>query len=219
MISSIQWIPAGVAAPVPKKYELSRAERELVELMERQGNIDAAGLAAKKDERTTASEMKGGQDPGTRSSGLPDDLRMDEYSSDEDNDGLAAGMAVGRMLVGKEPSPAHSEDDDGEEKGVDDEVDGDGSDDSDRDDGESDDDLADAPDTREYVSFATFFACVDHPLPDQYFSLAFCRFHLFANSCPSTWMVSKPWASVPLVTILVVGRSTRTTTAKWKMSG
>ena len=36
MISSIEWVPAGVADPKPKKYEFSTAEIELIKMMEEQ---------------------------------------------------------------------------------------------------------------------------------------------------------------------------------------
>ena len=39
MISSIEWIPAGIADPNPKKYELSSTEQELIEMIDENGNF------------------------------------------------------------------------------------------------------------------------------------------------------------------------------------
>lgn len=139
MISSIEWVPAGVADPNPKKYEFSQAELDLIEMMEKHNmgevpNEDAMNLGKKKT-KTKLPKIE---------NNLPADLRMDEYSSDEEDNEAARGAAIGRLLVEDNESldesneavpeapksPADSDDDD---------------DDSD------DDDLADVPDTREYM--------------------------------------------------------------------
>jgi hypothetical protein len=157
MISSIAWVPAGVADPTPKRYEMSATEQELIRLMQEQGNIsDKSGQ--KKD---TAKKLE-----TPIENNLPADLRMDEYSSDEDE-----GVALGNLLADKtvpisddmvpeeEEEQDENEDKDDEESGSDDEkvdaadesvnsrehMSGDESDDID------DDDLADVPDTREFA--------------------------------------------------------------------
>lgn len=141
MISSIAWVPAGVAAPVPKRYELSSAEQELVELIEKNGNIEdvEAKLKAKGESRVKLLNQPSSNE-------LPADLRMDEYSSDEDED----GVAVGQLLVGRAMSAAEDlvsdEDEDGHEAHG---PDLQGS--SEEDGSESEDDLTDVPDTREYM--------------------------------------------------------------------
>lgn len=159
MISAIEWVPAGVADPNPKKYEFSEAEQELIKMMEEQKiDVDALEEEVKKEktrkEATTETKTKLPTiDPST----LPADLRMDEYSSDEDDDNDAIqGTAIGKLLV--EDSDAEEPDDEEEEDMAndsdDDSVekrnrDGEKMDDDYSDD--SDDDLADVPDTREYT--------------------------------------------------------------------
>merc|ERR1740124_1612914 len=196
MISSIEWIPQGVADPNPKKYELSRAERELLEEQariqrrtdlgedgddsdavddhmdkdddddddddeeeEEDENDDAMetivdGETLKDPSSMTATELIASQRVDT--STLPADLRMDEYSSDEDNDGndpaRVPGSNIGNLLIGNDgnggigidpngnldalpsssPSNSHSS-----THSLDSE--------------DSDDDLSSIPDTREYA--------------------------------------------------------------------
>jgi hypothetical protein len=162
MISTIEWIPAGVADPRPKKYELSPAEEELLTLMEEKGSLNdhiahvEAAIHSKKTNTTTKS--------GAAENSLPADLRMDDYSSDEedededfegegtvndDNDGsenamvdqvlgTSAASVVGDMMddndsEGKEPDKDLDKDTRG--------LDGDSDD---------DEDLDDIPDTREF---------------------------------------------------------------------
>ena len=52
MISSIVWVPAGVADPNPKKYEFSTAELELIKMMEDQeiGAEDAESEEVEKED-------------------------------------------------------------------------------------------------------------------------------------------------------------------------
>jgi hypothetical protein len=155
MISAIEWVPMGVADPSPKKYELSAAEVELIEMMEKQqiGTEQPAG--EKKKPRKKNNKMK-------IEHNLPADLRMDEYSSDEDENDAVRGTALGNLLVEEdgnellnepddeseddEPEDDEPEDDEPEDGGNkmknDDEMDSDDSD---------DDDLDDVPDTREYT--------------------------------------------------------------------
>jgi hypothetical protein len=181
MISSIAWVPAGVAAPVPSKYEMSATERELVRLMEAQGRILEGGGARdggrndddeeeddgpQQKRQITNGSKRQSRDRDTmktqdgQENALPADLRMDEYSSDDD---AAGGYAAGRLLVGSDDgdSAGQESSSDNEEGGGD--VDSNdsqgkdvsvGKDDRDSissDDDEEDDDLADVPDTREFV--------------------------------------------------------------------
>ena len=80
MISAIEWVPEGVADPNPKKYEFSNAELELIEMMEKQnftGEDEIEEVVEKKKEKKEKVKT-------TIEHNLPADLRMDEYSSDED---------------------------------------------------------------------------------------------------------------------------------------
>jgi periodic tryptophan protein 1 len=134
MISALVWVPAGVANPSPKRYEMSNAEKELIQLMEEQGNIE--GVEAKLLKNVEKNTIKLAQAPND----VPDDLRMDEYSSDEDD----VGINVGKMLIGNDDASSDDaeeglyEDNNSDPKGDSDEYD-------------SDDDLADVPDTREFT--------------------------------------------------------------------
>ncbi|GAX19271.1 periodic tryptophan protein 1 [Fistulifera solaris] len=135
MISSIAWVPRGVADPNPKRYEISSTERELLELMEKQGG-DMAELESKlmakldKKERIVLPKAE---------NTLPADLRMDEYSSDEED--------VADLLMAGDDTDAGDEDE--QEEGPADEgskEDESGASVSD----DEDDDLSDVPDTREF---------------------------------------------------------------------
>jgi hypothetical protein len=146
MISSIAWVPKGVADPDPKRYEVSNAERELLALLEENdpNELEAKLLAKIQKAQKPAAKVKQHDD-------LPEDLRMDEYSSDEDEE--ADMMAIGKLVLGKEndlgddwvPPDDEIEGDMDASQGSLHESDSDnGSDDDDE------DDLADVPDTREY---------------------------------------------------------------------
>jgi hypothetical protein len=143
MISCIEWVPKGVADPNPKRYEISKLERDLLEqdaLELAEGSEDEPDDKAminnehsspKSENGMTASEIIASQtvDP----SALPDELKMDEYSDDDDvANPMANESAIGDLLIGNE-EPVH--------------VEPEGSDDSDSD----DDDIRDVPDTREYM--------------------------------------------------------------------
>jgi hypothetical protein len=156
MISSLAWVPAGCAASNPKKYELSRAEQELVDMMQNKGNLDEfyeEEVAKQQQKRKTTIVL-----PKIDASSLPADLRMDEYSSDEDDNEQKKGFAIGRMLVGTSHGPSDIQDDEED----DDSVDGDDEEaaprksrgvkpeDDDDDDDASDDDDVEVPDTREF---------------------------------------------------------------------
>ena len=146
MISSIVWVPAGVADPNPKKYEMSAQEVEIMRLLEeQQQETDASGSPQKKGGKKMRDglQVKMLSTPAVPNT-LPADLRMDEYSSDEDGE-----EAVGKLLMGQsgheelvEDENEDASDKEGSEKN---EMD----DDSDDDDDE-DDDLEDVPDTREF---------------------------------------------------------------------
>ena len=120
-------------------------------MMQDKGNLDEAFeevVAKQQKQRTTTIAL-----PKIDASSLPADLRMDEYSSDEDNDEQKRGVALGQMLVGA--SNGQSELLDEEEE---DETDSDEKEIKPRqrrktkagDDEDSDDDFADVPDTREF---------------------------------------------------------------------
>jgi len=186
MISSLAWVPAGVADPNPKRYEMSRAEQELIQMMQEKGNVDdeqavaqheeeeeAAEAVANSDSSSTPSSPKSSTLPPAQASShdLPADLRMDEYSSEEEDE-HKDGVAIGQLLVSTSEVAEFL----GEEQRMDDEDEDDNDDDSeadkredqtpkqpkdadnhqhqsdeeDEDDVDSDDDLADIPDTREY---------------------------------------------------------------------
>ena len=165
MISSIVWVPKGIADPSPKKYELSAAEKEIVELMESQGLVDDD---AKLEETATKLQLRAGEKKKdavdddddkeatattkTTSHGLPADLRMDEYSSDEDenddeNEALQ-GAVLGGLLMekpGNEYDMGKDSDKDNDDE--DQKMDASNSDEEDEDD---DDHIDDIPDTREF---------------------------------------------------------------------
>jgi hypothetical protein len=135
MISSLAWVPRGVADPNPKRYEISSTERELLEMMEKQGG-DMAELESKlmakldKKEKIVLPKVE---------NTLPADLRMDEYSSDEED-------VADLLMAGDETDPGdeeEQEDDPADEASKEDESGASVSDDE-------DDDLSDVPDTREF---------------------------------------------------------------------
>lgn len=141
MISAIEWVPAGVADPNPKKYEFSAAELELIKMMEEQ-NIDGDGggeIEEEVEETTMPTTVKL---PKVENN-LPADLRMDEYSSDEDENDAVTGTAIGNLLV-EGDDDLEIEADIEEAKKMRDA-------DKDDDESDSDDELDDVPDTREYT--------------------------------------------------------------------
>lgn len=146
MISAIAWIPAGVADPNPKKYEFSAAEVELIKLMEQQNFDDLAedGAADSKLENKKSKNKKS-KLPKIENN-LPADLRMDEYSSDEDENDAVQGANLGALLVDTADNIAEELEEDEADDNEDEMNDSDDSGDSDE-----DDDLADVPDTREYT--------------------------------------------------------------------
>ena len=63
MISAIEWVPAGVADPTPKKYEFSQAELDLIQMMEEHNMNDLDEVRAhltkqKKQQRRRTTTTK-----------------------------------------------------------------------------------------------------------------------------------------------------------------
>lgn len=142
MISCVEWVPQGVADPCPKAYELSAAEKELIE---NQAQLDDSDDEA---QGTTTTTFTTTTLPKIDPTSLPPELRMDEYSSDEEEGNTAVqGSAIGNLLV-RNDGHDDNEAEEVEMKGQQDEEEWEDDDDSDMD---SDDDfLEDVPDTREY---------------------------------------------------------------------
>jgi len=153
MISALEWVPAGVADPSPKKYEFSQAEMDLIEMMEKHNMTDLKDVQAhlqndqEKAGKNATSKSKKEKTSKTVENSLPADLRMDEYSSDEDENEAVQGTAVGRLLV-EDDKELDRVDEEGEDEEDDRGKTKMNTEDSDED---SDDDLADVPDTREYT--------------------------------------------------------------------
>jgi len=136
MIAAIEWVPAGVAAEAPKKYEMNATEREVLQMLQEQQEGGAENYAA-----SVAAKL-----PKVDGSELPADLRMDEYSDDEQE-----GPAIGNLLVDEEDVSVHEEPEMDDAK-TDGNV-GDANDDMDSSDSDDDgeDNLEDVPDTREFT--------------------------------------------------------------------
>jgi hypothetical protein len=111
MISCLTWVPRGAADPRPKKYELSPAELNMLKIQAREEageggedddeDIDDVEGSSDEEEgeegvhtKATSSEL-----PTVDISTLPDDLRMDEYSDDDEEQ---QAINVGQMIVGKD---------------------------------------------------------------------------------------------------------------------
>jgi hypothetical protein len=158
MISSIEWVPQGVADPNPKKYELSATEQELVKMMEKQSMNEEDQEEEEEEEEEEEvvappkKDTKEKKEETFKDHGLPADLRMDEYSSDEDENDAVRGTALGNLLVEDDLEELEElEEDEDEEQSENDDQDP-AQDDMDSDsESDSDDDLADVPDTREYT--------------------------------------------------------------------
>eukprot|EP00522_Entomoneis_paludosa_P012054 CAMPEP_0172443610 /NCGR_PEP_ID=MMETSP1065-20121228/3840_1 /TAXON_ID=265537 /ORGANISM="Amphiprora paludosa, Strain CCMP125" /LENGTH=605 /DNA_ID=CAMNT_0013193901 /DNA_START=792 /DNA_END=2609 /DNA_ORIENTATION=+ len=141
MISAIGWVPVGVSDPNPKRYELSAAERDVLQAMEEQeGNINNRDQITNKDKRKRGT-IKVQVPPSAPASELPADLRMDEYSDDDEAD---EGAALGNLLLDQPASiaaevaaeEAERNDSDSNDNGNDEE--------------DGDDHEDDVPDTREF---------------------------------------------------------------------
>ena len=97
MISSIAWVPAGVADPSPKRYELSQREKEMIIAMEEKADKASSpeqGSVVNHDFKRKRGAMRVNVSSDKVANELPADLRMDEYSSDEDG-----GTAIGQLLI------------------------------------------------------------------------------------------------------------------------
>jgi periodic tryptophan protein 1 len=147
MISCIEWIPKGVADPNPKRYELSKAERDLldeeVDTVE-DNNIevdveeDEEEIADATNKATTAASIIAANkiDP----SSLPPELRMDEYSDDEDESNVRS-RDIGQLLIGND-STGLGIDENGNVEDIYEDMESEDDD---------DDNLEDVPDTREFM--------------------------------------------------------------------
>lgn len=154
MISAIEWVPEGVADPNPKKYEFSAAELELIEMMEKQNFEGAEGDDDEDEEEEEEDAPKAKKEkiklPKVEHE-LPADLRMDEYSSDEDENDAVQGTTIGRLLVDADGIEEEEEEEEETDMPTDPQDKETSDDDKDMDsDSEDDDDLHDVPDTREY---------------------------------------------------------------------
>ena len=103
MIAAIEWIPAGRANPNPSKYEYSRAEQEFLEKVQAGGELAAENDDDDDEEWEDVDEEEEEQQeevevPKVDPESLPKDLRMDDYSDDDDEDGE---KNIGGLLVGK----------------------------------------------------------------------------------------------------------------------
>ena len=113
MISSIEWIPAGIADPNPKKYELSSTEQELIQMIDEHGNFvtssstDVTDDNARNPNKEVSRISRNTRNNNTTKTqlpkmehNLPPDLRMDEYSDDDDDEADERRTAtIGRLLV------------------------------------------------------------------------------------------------------------------------
>ena len=105
MIAAIEWIPAGRANPNPSKYEYSRAEQEFLEKVQAGGELAAENDDEEDEEWEDVDDNDDEQQeqeevevPKVDPESLPKDLRMDDYSDDDDEDGE---KNIGGLLVGK----------------------------------------------------------------------------------------------------------------------
>lgn len=164
MISSIVWVPVGVADPSPKRYEMNAKELEILRMLEEQEGQGGGGMDNTNDKRkksrglevkalsssTATAAAITSTAPADSAADLPADLRMDEYSSDEDE-----GAAVGRLLVAQsgmiDELAAENDDEDGDDSEEDDDEDEKvGMNDEGDEESDDEDELEDVPDTREY---------------------------------------------------------------------
>ena len=108
MIAAIEWIPAGRANPNPSKYEYSRAEQEFLE------KVQAGELAVDKGDDEEWEDVEENDDDGQHNDkeqdkqvevpavdpdSLPADLRMDDYSDEEDGEDKVGGLLVGKVCL------------------------------------------------------------------------------------------------------------------------
>lgn len=103
MIAAIEWIPAGRANPSPSKYEYSRAEQEFLEKVQN-GELGQEETEENEeewedvdDDDDNEKEDQPVQVPAVDPTSLPADLRMDDYSDDEDGEDKVGGLLVGKV--------------------------------------------------------------------------------------------------------------------------
>ena len=153
MIAAIEWVPAGCADENPKKYEMNATEKDVIRMLQEQEEAEGGGASATASKKTVVSKNKiqpSAKEQQEMLNNLPADLRMDEYSDEEDG-----GEALGALLLeGEDPETfeqqQQQDDDDDEEEDMKDAANSDksiNSDDSDDD----DDNFEDVPDTREFM--------------------------------------------------------------------
>lgn len=104
MIAAIEWIPAGRANPTPSKYEYSRAEQEFLEKVqngelgqETEENEEEWEDVDDDDDDNEGEQKEQVQVPAVDPNSLPADLRMDDYSDDEDGEDKVGGLLVGKV--------------------------------------------------------------------------------------------------------------------------
>ena len=107
MIAAIEWIPAGRANPNPSKYEYSRAEQEFLEKVqagelgkeeeEEENDDDEEWEDVDDNEGVEETEEQQVEVPAVDPKSLPADLRMDDYSDDEDGEDKVGGLLVGKV--------------------------------------------------------------------------------------------------------------------------
>mmetsp|Transcript_25983 Transcript_25983/g.52136 ORF Transcript_25983/g.52136 Transcript_25983/m.52136 type:complete len:119 (+) Transcript_25983:54-410(+) len=103
MIAAIEWIPAGRANPTPSKYEYSRAEQEFLEkvqageLGEEANENDEEWEDVDEDDASEEQHKEEVEIPAVDPESLPADLRMDDYSDDEDGEDKVGGLLVGKV--------------------------------------------------------------------------------------------------------------------------
>ena len=103
MIAAIEWIPAGRANPTPSKYEYSRAEQEFLEKVQagELGKEEEDWEDVDDDDNDNESETEDQEQevevPAVDPKSLPADLRMDDYSDDEDGEDKVGGLLVGKV--------------------------------------------------------------------------------------------------------------------------
>jgi hypothetical protein len=155
MISAIEWVPAGVADPSPKKYEFSPAEVELIQMMEEHNMTDLQGVQAHLERQQQSQDRASSKNQQQKSSDtdkqLPADLRMDEYSSDEEDNEAVQGTMIGKLLVENDHDDMKDDTSDNVESAEKSDMKDSDQDDDEDDQSEDDDDLENVPDTREYT--------------------------------------------------------------------
>ncbi len=111
MISALGWVPRGAADPRPKKYEISPAELRMLKMRaemeageganeDDQEEEEEEEVAAKKSSKSSKKKREK-KEGDVDISDLPADLRMDEYSSDEEDGEGMGESSVGNLIVGR----------------------------------------------------------------------------------------------------------------------